>query len=46
MAELYIREELCNQRVDQMVHAPISFPFEPYALQYMVIPDSILGDNK
>jgi hypothetical protein len=32
MAELKIHEELHDQRVDQMIHAPISFPFQPYAL--------------
>jgi hypothetical protein len=44
MADLQIREELRHQRVDQMIYTPIPFPFQPYALQHMVVSDSALGN--
>ena len=45
MADLQVWEKLHNQRMDQMIYALISFPFEPYALEHMVISDRIRKYN-
>jgi hypothetical protein len=41
MVNLEVWEELLHQHVDQMIHALIPLPFQPYALQHMVISDHV-----